>query len=566
MATKLKYAGESTGYDEEKVDDRETKGQRKTACVYQIWDKAGGKKVKYLAPTYTDKFLKEDEDPLGLTGFFNTPRPLSFIKKSDSLTPTAPYQLYKVQAEELNELTRRINRVTKACKARALYDAEFGEDLERLMSKEDAIMVPIRTAGSLASDRGIEQAVWFYPIETIVATLQQLYQARESVKQVIYEITGISDILRGATQASETATAQKIKNSWGTLRLKRGQAEVARYIRDVLRMVLELAATKFSEETWSAMTGLPFLLESQAQQLQRQAQAMQAVNQPVPQELQAQLNAPTWSQVLTLLRDDTLRTYKIDLETNSTVEPEAAEDQEAIMKMLGAMGQAMNGIAPLVANGSMPFEVAKNVMLVVARRFRYGDQFEDAINAMQPPRPPDQGAKEAESAQKELELQKKQQISEIQFASQKGRMDVEKQKMQAEQAIMRKEMELRDRELALEAKERQVLIQQEQERQVFDMQRKQVEQEIGMRSKVADLENRRYKTENVVNQKADTALGQGLKAMQGLVQQLAEMVAAQATQNQLMIQELTTALSRPRVKKAIRGKDGRLEAVEESVA
>lgn len=568
IAKKLKYTGENKSDEDESDDEKQgDKGQRKTACVYQIWDKAGGKKVKYLAPTYKEGLLKEEDDPLGLTGFFNTPRPLMFVKKASSLVPTAPYQFYKVQAEELNELTRRINRITKACKARALYDAQFGEDLERLMSKDDAVMVPIQTAASLASERGIENAVWFYPVETIVATLQQLYQARESVKQVIYEVTGISDILRGATQASETATAQKIKNSWGTLRLKRGQSEVARYVRSVLRMVLELAASKFSEETWASITGLPFLLQPKMQQLQMQAQALTQSGQPVPPELQAQLSMPTWQQILQVLKDDLTRSYRIDIETNSTVEPEAAEDQEAIMKMLGAMGQAMNGIAPLVANGSMPFEVAKNIMLVVARRFRYGDQFEDAINAMQPPKPPDQGAKEAESAKKELDLQKKQQTSEIQFASQKGQMDVEKSKMAAAMDLMEKEMALMQREMKLQAQEQQLAMQHEQRTQQFEMQKKSAEQEIGTKQALQTMHEKKFNVEGTVSKKTDTAMSkveQAVRQVQVLGNALQD-VQRQAEETKALLSQLIRATTAKRIKRPIRGKDGRIERVEEEI-
>ena len=571
LATKLKYTAAQTSDDQEADDrddreDRDKTGQRRVACLYQIWDKAGGRKIKYYAPSYKDGLLKEEDDPLELTGFYNTPRPLTFVRKTATLLPTAPYQYYTVQAEELNELTRRINRITKAVKARALYDAQFGEVLERLMQKDDAMMIPIQTAASLAADRGVEQAVWFFPVEVIVATLQQLYQAREACKQVIYEITGISDILRGATQASETATAQKIKNSWGTLRLKRVQADVARYVRDILRMALELMATKFSEETWAAMTGLPFLVQAEQQRLQMQAQAIAAMGQPVPEPLQAKLAMPTWQDILAVLRDDFARAYRIDIETNSTVEPEAAEDQEAIMKLLGAVGQALNGIAPLVANGSMPFEVAKNILLVVARRFRYGDQLEDAINAMKPPQPPDTGAKEAEAAKKELELQKKQASAELQHQQKSQEMDLEEQKMRAEMDAMKREMDLMKREMQLQLEQDKHSMQQDIEQQRLSLTKQRADEEIGVKSKLLDMENKKYKTENVVNQKADTALNKGVQAMQGMIQQLAQMVAQQSQENQRMIQEMVSAINRPRTKRAIRGKDGRIEAVAEEVA
>ena len=125
------------------------------------------------------------------------------------------------------------------------------------------------------SEKGFQNAIWMWPVENLIVVLRELMNAREACKATIYEITGISDILRGSTVASETATAQKIKSQWGSLRLKRLQKEVQRFARDLLRMMLEVAATKFSEETWAKMTGLPFNTSMQQSQLMQIAQIAQ---------------------------------------------------------------------------------------------------------------------------------------------------------------------------------------------------------------------------------------------------------------------------------------------------
>jgi hypothetical protein len=51
-----------------------------------------------------------------------------------------------------------------------------------------------------------------------------------------------------------------------------------------------------------------------------------------------------------------------------------------------------------------------------------------------------------------------------------------------------------------------------------------------------------------------------------MVKQLAQVVAQQSQQTQKMVEGLAQAISRPRTRKAVRGKDGRIEAVEEMVA
>ncbi len=470
-AAKLTYSKDpqpSEKDDTGRTEDRH-QGERKTCRIYQVWDKDGGRKVRYFSDTYTDDFLKEEDDPLQLTGFFNCPKPLQFLKKTHSLTPTALYVLYESQAKELNELTRRIKGIAKAIKARGIYDSELGDDLKKLMEADDNELVPADKSSSLAAEKGLQNAIWFMPIQELIITLRELLSAREQCKQVIYEITGISDIIRGASKASETLGAQEIKNQWGTLRLKRMQKEVARYARDLLRLMLELAATKFSEETWAKMTGLPFLLSAKfneltaiAQALTQEVQRAQAMQPPPPpgqppqmppqvqqlQQIQEALKAPKWADVLAMLRDDLQRAYRIDIETNSTVEPEAAEDQKNISEVLTAMGQVLNGIAPLVANGTLPFQAAQVMLLTIIRRFRFGSDLEDTVKAMQPPKPEDDGkGAELQQAQQQL-AQITQQMQQMQASDQ-----LKTQQFQAEKTLALKQQELAQRELQLKQHE-----------------------------------------------------------------------------------------------------------------
>lgn len=571
LAAQLTYttAQASTQTDQD-GDSQTEKGARKTVCVYQIWDKAGGKKVLHLTESYTDGLLKEEDDPLGLTGFFNTPRPLMFIEKSSSLIPTAPYQMYKVQAQELNRLTRRITKTIEAVKARGAYDGALGDLLAKILEGDDNTLIPAEIASSLATEKGFQNAIWFLPIEQVMAVLVQLYQAREACKQVIYEITGISDILRGSTQASETATAQQIKNQWGTLRLKRMQSEVARYVRDLLRMTLELAATKFSEETWAEMTGLPFVTSAQRQQLEMQAQFISMSGQPIPEQIEAQLQQPVWSKILDLLRNDATRTYRIDIETNSTVEPEAAEDQKQISELLGMLGQLLNGLGPLVAKGVMPFQSAQAFMLFVVRRFRMGSDIEDYIKQMQAPKPEDDGkasAQQAQMLQKQMEMQKQQAMGEVQMKQKQAEMALQEKAMQAEMQQKQREMDLQMREMELKLKEQQLGMQEQATRESLTMQKQHVTNEIATKQKLQSMEEKKYNVESVVNKKTDTALSQvtqAVKQVQVLAQSLNQ-IQQQAKETKQTLAQLLRAATAKRVKRPVRGVDGRIERVEEEI-
>ena len=444
-ASELKFTEGEEKDEDEFSEENENKGYRKTAQVYQIWDKSD-RKIKYLSTQYQDGFLSIEDDPLGLTGFFNCPKPIQFVEKSNDLLPTALYKLYENQAKELNRIQGRLNRVIEAIKVRGCYSGALGEEIEQILKEEDNVLIPTDKASMLA-EGGLDQNIWFLPFAELVAVAQQLMQARESCKQVIYEVTGISDIVRGQSKASETLGAQKIKESWGTMRLKRLQKEVQRYALDTMRLILDVAVNKFSEKSWVKMTGLPYSTTEQKEQAQ-QIVEIARVNQMNPQDPSIQqamqiMQMPNWGDVLKILKDNYSRSYRIDIETNSTLDVEATEDKALVGDFMNAMAQFMNGIGPMIQEGVMPFNAAKSMMLAIVKRYRFGREVEDELNQMQEPKPqqnPEQEkqvkefqqaqkkfAQEKQNAEKQFEQQKKQ--ADDQFMQEGNRLKVEKMQL-----------------------------------------------------------------------------------------------------------------------------------------
>lgn len=568
VASKLVFTETDEEYEEEEgkrrfeADDR---SQRKTALIYQIWDKDGGRKVRYVAPQYKDDFLLVDEDPLKLTGFFNCPKPLAFIEKANDLAPVALYTLYENQAKELNLLTLRINRLVNAIKARGLYDGELGGELATLMDADDNALVPTDKGSSLAAEKGLQNAIWMMPLDVLTQTLDRLYQAREQCKQVIYEITGIADIMRGQTSASETLGAQKIKNQWGTLRIKPKQREVQRYTRDLLRMMLEIAATKFSEDTWAKMTGLPYLTQQQAMQAQSIAQAAAASGQPVPPEVQQALQQPTWSAVLAMLRDDTQRAYRIDIETNSTVEPEAVEDQKNISDLMTALGQFLNGVGPLVEKGVMPFEVAQTMMLSICRQFRFGVEIEDQIKQMKAPPPQDDGkAAQQQQAAMQQQMQAAQQLQALQSQLQQA-------KAQLQATDLEKGISDRETKVALDRLEL------ERDKALFQLEQKVTKESLALRDQVGQeklankegmlsLKEQTVKKEQAHADRAKTTIAKAGQAVDQTRTEILQAIQQQGAMTQAMVAELLAAIRAPRTRVPVRGADGRIERVLDQVA
>lgn len=446
----------------------ETKDQLtgvKLAKVYEIWDKQS-RKVMFFSQAYKEGPLKSVDDPLELANFFPVAKPLNFMRKITTLTPTPLYEQYKSQAAELNELTRRLKAMIRALKVRGFYNSTV-EGIEKVLESEDNTLVPVENP-SMPDGTGVDKMIWIMPVDMLANTALALNQQREQVKRVIYEITGISDILRGASQASETATAQQIKNQWGSLRLKKLQKEVQRFCRDNLRIMLEIAVTKFDIETIAQMTGLPFLTEQVKQQItQQQQMVMQSAQQagtqpePLPDAIQKALQMPTWEEIMTLLQNDKLRGYKVDIETNSTIDAEASQDKQDIAELLNALSQFLNGIAPLMEKGVMPFDIAKSMLLTISRRYTFGSELEDSLQSMKAPPPPEEKPDpneqmkiEAEKVKMQAETQKTQQemqLSQQEFEQRKQLMAMEMQVAQQELAIKQAELAIQSAGLKLKA-------------------------------------------------------------------------------------------------------------------
>lgn len=457
--------------EEDEKKEETFDNSKKTACVYQIWDR-NNKEILYVTDSH-ENILRRDDDPLEISGFFNTPRPLMLHTKSNNLKPTALYSLYENQAKELDRITRSINKVAQALKVRGGYDAGLGGELERILEGEENTFVPMENLSTMM-DGGIEKHIWTLPLGELAGVLQQLYVAREGCKQVIYEITGISDILRGSSKASETLGAQKVKEAWGTLRLKDMQSEVQNYVRDILRIMLDIAVKNVPQSIWMKVTGLPYPTKKQKEKATKQLNKLRELIDPQKpdenlakqlQELTNMLALPSWEVILETLKDDYTRSYKVDIETNSTLDVEATEDKKYIGEAMNAMAQFMNGLMPMVTAGVLPFPAAKSMLIDIAQKMRFGETVLDEINAMQQPQ-------NQEEAQKRIEEQSKQ----IQQAQKQ--IQGEKEKLEAQQKQISEEF---DEEISKLEQEKMQL---DYDKKLFQEQQKMFQERMRMQSQL----------------------------------------------------------------------------------
>lgn len=225
------------------------------AEVYEIWDLREAK-VYWIAKGY-DKILEEADDPLGLEGFFPCPKPLFATLTNESLIPTPDYAQYITQAVELDLTTTRIQALTNCLQVVGVYAGEEANILGNMFSDDGGPkMIPVDNWLMFADKGGVKGLIDWFPVEQVVVVLKSLIEARESIKQTIYELTGISDIVRGASAASETATAQQLKGKYANMRLSASQQEVAQFAQDLIRIKINVIAKKYSPQTLITQSGI----------------------------------------------------------------------------------------------------------------------------------------------------------------------------------------------------------------------------------------------------------------------------------------------------------------------
>lgn len=416
---------------------KETRAIFKTVKVQEIWDKEQ-RRVLFIAPTLKTKPCLVVQDPLKLRQFFPLPRPIYAIPSSRSLVPKPLYRMYKQQAAELDRVSARINKIITALKVRGLYAAHIKEASD-LLGADDNAMTPIENPAAIAESGGLDKLVWILPINTLAAALDHLYKARDQIKQAIYEISGIADIIRGATDPNETLGAQQLKSQWGSLRIQKIQREIQRFIRDLMRLKAEVIAEQFTPEQLAAMTNVELPDQQAKMQAQMAVQQAQAQQQPPPPEAQKVLAQPTWDEVKKLMQSDDMRQYRVDIETDSTV----AETINKDMQGLGEVLQQVSTIIGSVAQG-LPMEVAKSVALAVVRRARLGSAVEDALEALQqppppqaPPEPPDHSLEVAQiNAQNKQAIAQMQEQSKQQLAQMKEQAETQRQQFSQQMDAM----------------------------------------------------------------------------------------------------------------------------------
>lgn len=497
-----------------------TMDRKPKALVWEIWNKEK-REVIFIAPMYQTEVLEKKKDPLKLAGFWPCPKPLYATTSNDTLVPIPDYVEYQDQAGELDNLTARIAALTTAVKIAGCYDASIPALQRVLQEGADNKLVAVEDWAQFSQKGGIPGAISLIPLKDIVGALTELYNCRDRVKADMNEITGLSDIVRGQAQGNAaTATEQRIKGQFASLRLQDRQSEVARFCRDAVNIAAEIIAEQFSPEILAQMTGIlphiesdlpeiappppPMMVHNGGSPMQgpMQAAPMAQPNpgagspqppvappgapppqgQPSPalagamppppspemiQQMRQKQVAQIYAQAVKLLKDDKMRTFRIDIETDSTIEVDAEMNKKASVEFLTAVGTFLQQAIP--AGQMMPelVPVFGGLLQWGARQFRTGRDVESVIDqgvdAMEkkaknpPPAPPNPETIKAQAliAQTQLDQQTEKIKQQGVIAKVSAESQAKQQELQMEAQINQQNFQIEQQRSALKLAELQ---------------------------------------------------------------------------------------------------------------
>lgn len=274
---------------------RQTLDEKAVLTIYEIWDKPS-RNIYYLSPQYAADFLYIQPDVLHLSGFFPCPKPILATLTNDGIIPVPDYVEIKSMLDELDGVNNRMRLTMQAIKVSGCYDNSFPE-LANILDK-DVTLISLSDFDKLKNAGGIKGVIDFAPIEQYITALGALAQRRQVLIDSLYEITGVSDIMRGTSSRTETATAVTQKTNFGTLRNQDRQNDMQRFLKDLLRIKAEIICEHFSPTFL-----LSFLDDDE------------------------RADAQTAAQAVSILKHDKLRGMIIDLETDGCYNPSESEEK-----------------------------------------------------------------------------------------------------------------------------------------------------------------------------------------------------------------------------------------------
>ena len=382
------------------------------AKVWEIWDKE--KKKLYWYTEGFDKILDVQDDILGLEGFFPEPPPMMSNLTSTKYLGRADYIIAMDLYNEINILQLRIEKLTEACKLVGVYD-KGNDGVQRMMDEAvENQLIPVDNWAAFAEKGGIEGVVQWMPVKEIAEVIAILRQQQQINVDQLYQVTGLSDILRGAAQqANVSATEQSIKAKFASIRVQALQDEFARFASDMQRIKAEIIGKHYPPEVIMRCSNIKTSPDAQLAQ-----------------------------QAIALIKDPKTACYKISIKPETLAMVDYAQLKQDRTEYINALAVFLQSAAPLVEMDKGATAPLLELLKWGLAGFKGSNEIEGVMDqaikmfkekaakeAEQPPPPsPEEMKAKAEMEKAQMDMQKTQ----MEMQGKQQQMQMEMQQRQAE--------------------------------------------------------------------------------------------------------------------------------------
>lgn len=245
-ADELDYKVQQVSGENDSDDDAPSVWRK--AEIWEIWDKTT-REVVFFSKGFK-QIIDSVEDPLGLNGFFPSPPFLIANPTTTLYEPTPDFQLAQDLYNHVDKLQTRIAVITEACKVVGVYNAE-SEGVSRMFKEGmENQLIPVPNWALFSEKGGLAGQIEWVPLADIVNALTKLQQLRDEAIDLLYQITGMSDVLRGGGAGQYEGVGQaQLKAKFGSVRVQALQEEFSTFASNLMRLKAEVISKHFSPET-----------------------------------------------------------------------------------------------------------------------------------------------------------------------------------------------------------------------------------------------------------------------------------------------------------------------------
>ena len=256
-ANNMEFKAQMVTDEEDGTNNSEQNSPWQKTEVWEIWDKET-RKIMFVNLSGPQRVLKTVDDELGLSGFFPS-APFFLANPTTTLyEPVPDYHLAQDLYNEIDELQTRIAIITEAVKVVGVYDSGEEQSVGRMFKEGvENTLIPVENWALFGEKGGLAGSIDWVPIADIVNALDKLKQTRDETIQLLYQVTGMNDIMRGGSQGQYEGVGQaQLQAKFGSVRVQALQDEFARFASDLLQLKAEVIAKHFEPERIAQMANM----------------------------------------------------------------------------------------------------------------------------------------------------------------------------------------------------------------------------------------------------------------------------------------------------------------------